>query len=624
MVGTAVSLLAARSLPAQTPPKQRAVRTNELAVSLRAIRPFLRSDPQRAILMLERLTEQYPTNSQVLNLLGETYQVAGEADSAIAVYGRCLAAHPTNVRAGAALGTLYIQADQRDKGEAVFNDLISRTRHSVNTYRTIGSTLNRSGHYDFALRMYEEGRRVNTGNYVLTIDIARLHKSMGEFDASLQEYLYMIETSPKHHNLAKNNILELLRDPRADADSLLAELDAAAAVESAYRETVMNVLSLAYREHGGVERALEVALEAEQIGVSDGTVLFNLAEGSVNRYRREPRASKTRYFDLALRALDAFINGHSESPQIPRAKLMLVDLLVDLADGRVESRPGIELETATAQAIEALDWMIASFPGTDHAEQAYLKKGDVVLRIQKQPQEALEIYKEGMSQARFYSTAFAERLGRLYLGIGDYDNAEQYFTRLVNQSEPELREAGIFYSGLLLSMTGQYETARDTLTALAEGNPSSQFTNDAIELAWVIQEGLQGDQKVLDQYIDALEYEVAEDTTRAIEALNSTLDYPADTPLRSRSLFRIGELYQGTGAFDDAVDAFTVFIRDYPADIRVPEAHRRIGQVYERGYNNTALALEKYEDILLSYPHYIFLDEVRDDVTRLRDHTGDQ
>jgi hypothetical protein len=54
----------------------------------------------------------------------------------------------------------------------------------------------------------------------------------------------------------------------------------------------------------------------------------------------------------------------------------------------------------------------------------------------------------------------------------------------------------------------------------------------------------------------------------------------------------------------------------------VPDAHRRIGQVYEYGYRDAKLALEKYESILLSYPYYIFLDEVREDVTRLRNRVG--
>ena len=605
----------------QTPLPLDSPRKEDVRASLNVLTSLVREDPHRALRMLETLGQEYPDNPEILNLLGDAYQVLGQVDSAIVAYGRCLSVHPGDVRAGAALGTLQIQRGDREKGEAVFRDLILQTGPSVNTYRTIGATLSRSGFYDLALRMYEEGRQQTKPDYILTFDIAQLRKTMGDFEGSLGEYVYLFETSPNQYPLARDRILELIEDPRANAETLLGRLSDAAE-KSPQREMIMNTLALAYLQQGMIENALEKALEAEKMKASDGKVLFNLADRTAGEYRRRPREDRSKYFDMALRALGAFIDGHPRSPQIPRAKLLLVDLLVDLASGRVETRPGLELETATAKAIEALDWMIASFPGTDHAEEAYLKKGDVVFRIEKQPREALEIYKEGLSKARYRPIAFAERLGRLYLVVGDYENAGTYFAQLVKRKEPELHEAGVYYTGLLFGINGEYEAARDTLSALAEANPSSPFTNDAIDLAWAIEEGLQGDQKVLGGYVGALRCEFAGDTTRAIEALNDIITRPAETPLRSRALLQVGELYQGSRLFDQAVGAFDTFIRDYPTDIRVPDAERRIGQVYEYGYGEASRALEKYEDILLSYPYYIFLDDVRQDVMRLRNKAG--
>ncbi len=620
-MGIVVSLCGASALFGQTLMLQEPARQKNLGTSLNALNALVREDPHSAIRTLNALDRQYPGNPDILNLLGDAYQVIEQVDSAMAAYHRCLAAQPANARAAAALGTLYMQTGDRDKGEAVFRDLLAQAGPSVNTYRTIGSTLGRAGFYDLALRWYEEGRQASKPQYLLTFDIAQLRKTMGDFEGAIGEYVTVFETSPNHYPLARDRILELMEDPRANADALLARLSDAAE-KSPQREMVMNTLALAYLQRGMLENALEKALEAEKVKTSDGKVLFDLAQKTVAEYKRRPRADRTEYFDMALRALGAFIDGHPQSPAIPQAKLMLVDLLVDLASGRVDARPGLELQTATAQAIEALDWMIATFPGTDNAEEAYLKKGDVVFRIEKKPREAIEIYKEGLAKARYRPIAFAEKLGRLYLVVGDYDNAGKYFTQLVKRREPELHEAGVYYTGLLFGINGEYEAARDTLSALAEANPSSPFTNDAIDLAWAIEEGLQGDQKVLGGYVDALECELAEDTTKAIGALNGITALPAETPLRSRSLLRIGALYQGSRMFDQAMGAFETFVRDYPKDVRVPDAERRIGQVYEYGFGDTGRALGKYEDILLSHPHYIFLDDVRQDVTRLRSKAG--
>jgi tetratricopeptide (TPR) repeat protein len=373
-----------------------------------------------------------------------------------------------------------------------------------------------------------------------------------------------------------------------------------------------------------LELALEMALAADESGQGDGGVLFNLANQTVEEYKRLEMPESVRYFDLAVRSLDAYLERYPNSPQVPRAKLMLIDLLVDLAAGRVRGHAAVPLETATQRSLDALDWLITSFPGTDYAEQAYLRKGDVVFRIQHRPEEALKIYKEGMRTARFFRTSFAERLGRVYLIIERYDEATAHFTTLVRSDNQELRETGVFYSGLLLCFTGQYESARDTLTALAENNPSSQFTNDAIEMGWIIEEGLQGQQDILKRYVAALRSELAQDTTRVVADLKFIAAHNAETPLRARSLIKLGEVYEGQGSHEQAIASLEVFIEDYPKHQQLPEVYHKIGRIYEVGYGNPEVALEKYEDILLLFPHYMFLNEVRSDVTRLRKTKGEQ
>ncbi len=59
--------------------------------------------------------------------------------------------------------------------------------------------------------------------------------------------------------------------------------------------------------------------------------------------------------------------------------------------------------------------MIAKFPGSDHAEEAYLKKGDIVFRIEKRPASGARDLSGGPLQGPVPAGAFAQRLGRIYL-----------------------------------------------------------------------------------------------------------------------------------------------------------------------------------------------------------------
>lgn len=617
-LGLLASLLVAPPVGAQSPGVEV---QRDLASALRVARPLVRDDPERAVKLLVALNDEYPANPQVLVLLGEAYRMTGDNAAARAAYEECLSVQPTHLQAGTLLGLLYVEDGDVAQGEAVFDELLARTEYGVNTYRTIANLLTRQGYVEEALRYYEEGRIKTKGNYILALDIAYVQQSMGNYKEALQEYLYVAETNPRQQRLIKTRVIDLLRDPDADQPQLIEVLESQDK-DGASGQVIMEILATVYLDRGMLESALEMAIRADEGANSTGDVLFQLAELSLQQYERQPSSERQAYFDLSLRALEAYLAGHPDSPQVPRAKLMLIELLVDLASGRVKATPGTDLEVAVVRALNALDWLIDSFPGTDYAEQAYLRKGDVVFRVQKQPKKALAIYQKGMQISRFYRNDFAERLGRVYLITGEYGAAQQHFAWLINSNNADLHDTGVYYSGLMLAFTKQYETARDTLTSLAEENPSSAFTNDAIELAWIVEEGLKGEQKFLNAFVSAMQFELADDTTHAVKELQKIVAQPEETPLRGRALIRLGELYTGWGRDDQALEMYDTFVMSYPKDTRVADVKRKIGQVQEQEQGNNELALKTYESILLDYPNYIFLDEVRADVMRIRAMQG--
>jgi tetratricopeptide (TPR) repeat protein len=618
-VGLAV--LPVRALHAQAPGSLQGDVRTDLASALRVIRPLLRDDPNRAITMLEKLDKEYPGNPQVLMLLGDTYQAVGDTEAAKTAYESCLRASPADIQAGSALGVLYMKTDQRDKADAVFRGLLDKTKQNLGTYRSIGMALSRAGFYDLALLYYKEGRERNNDSYVLTIDIAYLLRSVGDLEGALREYVDLM-ADPRQTQLARTRILELLLSNDADQEKLLDLLKTQGERPGPQQKEVLGILASAYLDRGQLESALDAALRAEQLGGSDGTVLFSLADRSVTEYRQKPERDRSEYFGLALRALDAYLKGYPKGPQVPRAKLMLSELLVDYSLGCVKGLANMSLDAAASQALDALDWLIATYPNTEYAEQAYLKKGDLTLRVKKDPNGARAVYQEGLNHARTYRATFAERLGQVYLVLDQYDEARRLFTSLLGSAVPEQVEGGQYYTGLLLAFEHEYEAARDTLTALAEGNPASPYTNDAIKLGWSIEEGLQGDQKVLGAYFDAVHAELSSDTATAVQALKVVAGSPKSTALRPRGLIALGDNYAASGRYDEAVAVYEQFLSDYPKNTLVPEVERKIGGVYENGYHKIDVALEKYEDILISYPHYLFLDEVRDDVNRLKGILG--
>ena len=74
----------------------------------------------------------------------------------------------------------------------------------------------------------------------------------------------------------------------------------------------------------------------------------------------------------------------------------------------------------------------------------------------------------------------------------------------------------------------------------------------------------------------------------------------------------------GDRDLDRAVTSLKRFLNEYPSEDLRPDVQRQIAAIYEFGYESYDRALREYENVLLTYPDYAFLDEVREDVRRLR------
>jgi tetratricopeptide (TPR) repeat protein len=72
------------------------------------------------------------------------------------------------------------------------------------------------------------------------------------------------------------------------------------------------------------------------------------------------------------------------------------------------------------------------------------------------------------------------------------------------------------------------------------------------------------------------------------------------------------------GSYDASIAALRRFLSDYPASDMSPVVLRSIGNVYETGLGQYDRALHEYEQVLMSYPEYAMLDDIRRDIQRVK------
>ncbi|NIM19280.1 MAG: tetratricopeptide repeat protein [Candidatus Latescibacteria bacterium] len=605
------------------------VRTREIQKALLEATRLLRENPRKAIDLLKRLNERFPDQPNVLVHLGHAYQAVDSVDSAMVMYRRCLVINHTSLEAAKSLGMLYFSQGENERGEGHFRRFLETSGHSLAAYKMVGTSMAELGYYDLALNVFREGRTRSDAHYRLTLHIADQEKAMGNYRAALTEYLNYVDRFPPSYATAKQRIIQLFisaegAERSSDEWRALLEVAERRAIRSMKaRREIKDILSSVYLNGGLLEKALEAALEADQPGQSDGRTLYLLADGLRNGYIEQSSREKRRYFDLCIRALEAYIERHPKTVQTQRAAYNRASLLADAAKGLVPGFEGERRQAVIQNAIDELDRVFRKYPGSEEASLAAVEKGDLLFEVQRKPREALAAYNEGLKRARATRGVFVEKIGRMYLILEEYDLARRHFAKFIRSSNEERREAGIYYTGVLLGFTGEYEMARDTLTSLAETNPASIYANDAIELAWLIEEGRQGDEKLLGRFIDALKAELANDTSAVAEHLERVIARGPAAKLHARALYKLGGVYAQMGDFERALDSFQSFLDLYPRHDLRPDVHRAVARVYEHGLGNVDLALKEYEHILAKFPKYLLLDEVRADINRLKPEEND-
>jgi tetratricopeptide (TPR) repeat protein len=589
--------------------------TSQISEAMR----YLTIDPKRSLTVLTSLSQRFPGNERVLTRLGYVWQVVGDADSAEVCFKRALKVNPKSLESGKSLGILYIGAEREREAQAAFDELMRANEYSMSAYRAVGTALRDVGRYDAALELYRDGRDRSERHIVLSLEVADLLETTGDYEGALDEYMLYIGDEGRNYRFTKTKMLGLMRGletPERErlSQSLEARLDAG----KGNRFVMLDVLASHYVEEGRLESALDKALLADKEGPSDGSTLISLAERILMQADVRPRAERRRYLELGIRSLDAFATSHPRAMGTDRAKFMLASIYEQFGAGEVPDVVPGERRNFLEQAVAEYTDLSRNYPNSEFAERAYLARGDVLLHRLKRHEDALEAYRSGSVNSRNFTDVFAARIGDLYLGLGRYDDAQHYFENLINSGYPELAQAGTYYTGLRLCLTGDYETARDTLSYMAEEVPSSPYTNDAIETAWIVEEGLLFESSSLGAWFQAWQAEMIGDTTAVLDKLGEIVSKPVHEALRPRALFKLGRSLRQRGDLDLAVAALKRFLDEYPAEDLRPDVQREIATIYEFGYEQYDKALREYENVLMTYPDYAFLDEVREDVRRLR------
>lgn len=201
---------------------------------------------------------------------------------------------------------------------------------------------------------------------------------------------------------------------------------------------------------------------------------------------------------------------------------------------------------------EALSYYIKEKEAVDEREQQYSSEARSAVLVQMgrcytrlgKIDSAVQVYEDVISRDSTYSMAYAD-LGQLYKNEGDFRQGLRYYQKAA-KLEPQNPEYRYFY-GYLLLQTGNPEAAAQELAKVAEQQPWHYGAHYNLGLALLRLGRNEAGQKHLTRA----------DTLQDIDYDVATAKWTVRTfPDNTRRWIHLGDLYQKTGRYEEAKQAY--------------------------------------------------------------------
>jgi TolA-binding protein len=439
------------------------------------------------------------------------------------------------------------------------------------------------------------GRQALETETLFADHLARIFELRADYGAAAREYLAWVTQDDRRISYVDAQLARYPDDADVDRE-----------IETALREAVAETPDVAAFRHllsqhlvrrGRPEEAYIEILTLDDQDETEGQVLIDFAA----------RCSREQHYEVAIQACQEVVVRYSGTPAERRARLIIARNLVAMEKHH--------------EALAAYSDIILRHPKSSEAEEALYGRGEIYFQHLDDLDSALVAYRMLLTEygksRRAADAAF--RIGDCLAVMGDLESARQEYGRLSARSIPEeVREKAAYKLAELSFLEGDFGKAKEGFEQLAGDFPQGFYVNDALIQALFLSEGLAGDQEVLKAYAGAMRLVLERRYGAALEMFERLQAEYSSDQLADQVLMQTALTRNRIDQHHEALADLQELLARHPDSRLCPDALRRMGEIYEFRLHDLPAARQVYERLLAEYPRYIFIDEVRQKLRRLK------
>lgn len=569
--------------PIQPPPAERQKLNQEITFGRELMR---QGNYEGAAAYLETLYEKNAQNVIIINLLKQCYDHLAQYTKSITLLERYLAVEPNNLTYHMALAESLAKIGETDSAKTIYlkvADIIGDKNYL--RYQTMLQSMINNDMGDFALSLIDSWREKFDDSLLFAAQKGDIYLRNKEYQKGLDElYPLLSDTSVIGRSVESKfaEVLSFVDSRKIGEDYFLNRPDL-------YQNArALDILSDHYLKTDQTEKAFNLTLSLDTLDNFRGDRLYRFMRTCADR----------KLYGVAKRMGDYILEHNSQALRYPLVYFGYAEALTHLGEYEkaltVYDSAFVLYNNRRDRGDALYNIGLLYFEHLNDYNKAYIYFDSV-----------LNGYRNGIS---FYnSLIFAPRA---LLSQGKLDEATNKFKRATaEQLSTDNKEEIDYYLSLIQFFKKDYDSSQAGFNKLLVDYPKGYFVNDALKLIMLIDDA--GDNReILYDYSNALLFEQKNQPDSTIYYLDKVAK-TSQPGLADLALYRLMSAYLAQSDTTSVLSTIERVEAEFPESYYRPFCIKTKADIYLE-QKKVEPASELYKKLLLEYPNYPFISEVRD------------
>lgn len=550
--------------------------------------------------MITLSLKENPDNSYMIQQLALVYRKQGKYDDAMVLYQKLLGANSNDIDVYEQVGEIYIEKGDKDKAIAEWYKIIKTSPRQYYLHQLVAGILKSHGFLDLAEQEYQKAIELQPIASYLYTQLAELYIIEKKYESAVNVYLDALLVLPTNYpDRAEiiQNILDLCKIEGL-YDKVVSRLKSQLA-----NPTAIFSLADVYFFRGDIDNSLDLFRKYVSLNPDNGNLLLERARW----LRREQQP------EMAIKLFNLIIELFPNTNVYLDSMMSIGELKITLNQPK--------------EAVDILQKMIARAKNINNRTaktqlvSAQIMIGDIYQKDMHNLPSALTTFKEAESiidpRSNEQIIDLRLKMTDCYRLMGFYNEALETLNSIPKESRSASIEAHIAkMKGDCYFSMGDFDGAKTQYKVATKSNLNEDWANDALDRLALIDEYSNDSLRDLLKTYDNIERLTAsgEYDNAFLECSNAVKKYPANG-LTDRIQIDMGELLILKGKYSDAIKIYEGLVR--PDSQFAPEAQFRIANIYWQRLNDRQQAIDAYSKLIREYPDSILVADARKQLQRL-------